>query len=392
MSISLAWPAAPEAAGPLLPAAAVAAAAQLTPRLFAHAPQSDHEGGFPRAEFDWLHEAGLLTAGLPTALGGAGLNQPAHLAEQLQVLQHIGAGNLAVGRVYEGHLNALQLIERFGTQEQLQRYAADAQAGHLFGVWNTEAQDGVHLEPLPGGRYRLRGSKTFGSGAGQLTRPLITGALPDGGWQLFVLPTDAQRPTLDPSFWQPLGMRATASFRVDLTGLEVGSADLIGPPGDYYRQPWFSGGAVRFAAVQLGGAAAVLDATRSFLRGLGRTDDPYQRQRLGEMALLVESGQLWLTGTAARYPAPGQEEAQAESIVAYANMVRTAIEDICLRVLQLAERSVGARGLLRPHPLERLHRDLTHYLRQPAPDAALADVGRFALSRAEPAAQLWQSE
>lgn len=375
----------------MLPASAVATACQLTPRLFAQAPHSDHDGGFPQQEFGWLRDAGLLTAPLPPHLGGAGLNQPAHLAEQLQVLRHIGAGNLAVGRVYEGHLNALQLIERFGSAEQLRRYAAEAQAGHLFGVWNTEAQDGVQLEPLPDGRYRLRGSKTFGSGAGRLTRPLITGKLPDGGWQMLVLPADEQVPRLDPTFWQPLGMRATASFRVDLTGLEIGSEDLLGQPGAYYRQPWFSGGAVRFAAVQLGGAEAVLDATRRFLQSLGRTDDPYQRQRLGEMTLLVESGQLWLTGAAMRYPTTDQEEAQAESIVAYANMVRTAIEEICLRVLQLAERSVGARGLLRPHPLERLHRDLTHYLRQPAPDAALADIGRFALVRPEPAAQLWRA-
>ncbi|GAB2956302.1 acyl-CoA dehydrogenase family protein [Hymenobacter coalescens] len=388
MSVSLAYPAAPVAA-PLLPAAAVAAAARLTTRLFAQAPHTDHEGAFPREEFDWLRAAGLLTAPLSAAHGGAGLGQPQHLAEQLQVLKHIGAGNLAVGRVYEGHLNALQLIERLGTAAQQRRWAADAQAGHLFGVWNTEAQDGVHLEPLAEGRYRLRGSKTFGSGAGHLTRPLITGALPSGGWQLLVLPADAQPPALDPSFWQPLGMRATASFRVDLTGLEIGPEDLLGQPGDYYRQPWFSGGAVRFAAVQLGGAEAVLDATRSFLRGQGRTDDPYQRQRLGEMTLLLESGQLWLTGTAARYPSPDQEGTQAEAVVAYANMVRSAIEEICLRVLQLAERSVGARGLLRPHPLERLHRDLTHYLRQPAPDAALADVGRFALTRSEPIADLW---
>ena len=60
-------------------------------------------------------------------------------------------------------------------------------------------------------------------------------------------------------------------------------------------------------------------------------------------------------------------------------MVRTAIEKICLDMLQLAERNVGARGLLQPLPFERLHRDLTHYLRQPAPDGALADVGRFVL-------------
>ena len=366
----------------MMPAQAEAAAAQLAPRLFAQAAATDVEGGFPTQEFEWLHAAGLLTAALPVALGGAGLHKPATTLPLLRVLQHVGRGNLAVGRVYEGHLNALMLIQKLATPEQVARYAADARAGHLFGVWNTENPiDGVHLEALPNGRYRLRGAKTFASGAGHLARPLITGALPDGqGWQLFVLPTDAQLPVLDRSFWQPLGMRATASFRADLTGLEIGPEDLIGPPNAYYQQPAFSGGAIRFAAVQLGGAEAVFDETVSFLRGLGRTDDPYQRQRLGEMAILLESGRQWVRGAAENAARPGAATAEgAEATVAYANMMRTAIETISLEMLHLAERCVGARGLLRPQPFERLHRDLTHYLRQPAPDGALADVGRFVL-------------
>ena len=40
---------------------------------------------------------------------------------------------------------------------------------------------------------------------------------------------------------------------------------------------------------------------------------------------------------------------------------------------------VGAHGLLRPHRFGRWIRDLTMYLRQPAPDQTLADVGRAAL-------------
>ena len=168
----------------------------------------------------------------------------------------------------------------------------------------------------------------------------------------------------------------------------MGPADLLGQPGDYYRQPAFSGGAIRFAAVQLGGAEAVFDETRRFLRDLGRLDDPYQKMRLGEMAILIESGRLWLRGAADHAARPGAET-NAEATVAYANMVRTAIEDSCLRTLQLAERCVGARGLLRPEPFERLHRDLTHYLRQPAPDAALADAGRFVLQHSTPAHALW---
>ena len=367
---------------PTTPVEAEAAAARLAPALFAQAAAADVEGGFPTESFAELAAAGLLTAALPAALGGAGLDAPAATLPLLRVLQHVGRGNLAVGRVYEGHLNALLLIQQLGTAAQVARYAAEARAGHLFGVWNTEdPAEGVQLEALPNGRYRLRGAKTFASGAGHLTRPLISGALPAGrGWQLFVLPADAQPPALDRSFWQPLGMRATASFRADLTELELDAADLIGGPNAYYQQPAFSGGAIRFAAVQLGGAEAVFEETRHFLRGLGRTDDPYQRQRLGEMALHLESGRQWVAAAAGHAARPqAATPAGAEATVAYANLMRTAIEGICLDMLRLAERCVGARGLLRPQPFERLHRDLTHYLRQPAPDAALADVGRFVL-------------
>ena len=373
---------APKKAPLASPAQAEVAAEQLAPRLFTQAAETDVVGAFPTQEFEWLRAAGLLTAVLPAALGGAGLHITAATLPLLRVLQHIGRGNLAVGRVYEGHLNALLLIQQLASPAQVARYAADAHAGRLFGVWNTEnPAEGVRLEALPDGRYRLHGAKTFASGAGQLARPLISGALPDGkGWQLFVLPADRQPPMLDRSFWRPLGMRATASFRADLTGLEIGPADLIGPPNAYYQQPAFSGGAIRFAAVQLGGAEAIFDETRAFLRSLGRTDDPYQRQRLGEMAIALESGRQWLRGAASHAGRPGAATPEgAEATVAYANMTRTAIEKICLDMLQLAERSVGARGLLQPLPFERLHRDLTHYLRQPAPDGALADVGRFVL-------------
>ncbi len=384
------------AAGPDGPAKAVATAARLAPHLLARAAQTDEVGGFPTQELAWLREAGLLTAALPPALGGVGLGEPTAALALLQVLYHVGRGNLAVGRLFEGHVNALLLIQRFGTPTQVARYAADARAGHVFGVWNTEnPAHGVRLEYLADGHYRLHGAKTFASGAGHITRLLLTGALPGKqGWQMLVLPADEQRPRLDRSFWRPLGMRATASFLASLERLEISPSYLLGQPNDYYQQPWFGGGAARFSAVQLGGAAAVLDETRRFLRQSGRTDDPYQRQRLGEMLTLHASGQLWLQGAATHVVLPVQPgaqpaPAQATASITYANLMRTATEEICLRTLQLAERSVGARGLLQPEPFERLHRDLTHYLRQPAPDAILADAGRFALDSDKPSYELW---
>lgn len=182
-------------------------------------------------------------------------------------------------------------------------------------------------------------------------------------------------------------MRASASFKVDFSGVEVTDHALIGQPGDYTREPWFTGGAIRFAAVQLGGAEALFDATRAYLQSLGRTDDPFQRQRAGEMAIRIASGNLWLRGAA---DAAERAEDDPDQFLAYACMMRTAIEHICLDVIDMAVRCVGARGLLRPHPVERMVRDLTLYLRQPAPDAALARVGRYALERPERAGELWR--
>jgi alkylation response protein AidB-like acyl-CoA dehydrogenase len=222
------------------PNAAVAAAALLAPRLLTQAPKTDVVGGFPMQEFTWLREAGLLTAALPPALGGVGLGDPAATLPLLQVLYHIGRGNLAVGRLFEGHVNALLLVQRFGTPAQVVKYAADARDGHLFGVWNTEnPANGVRLELLADGCYRLHGAKTFASGAGHITRPLLTGALVGKkGWQMVVLPGDQERPTLDRSFWQPLGMRATASFIASVERLEVSPTCLLGKPNDYYQQVW----------------------------------------------------------------------------------------------------------------------------------------------------------
>ena len=244
--------------------------------------------------------------------------------------------------------------------------------------------------------YQLQGAKSFASGAGSVTRPLVTGRLPDGGWQMMLLHLgEADRDRVDTSWWRPLGMNASASHRVDFSGLHVEPASLLGMPNDYYRQPWFSGGAIRFAAAQLGGAAALLDAAVATLREAGRTDDALQQSRIGEAAIAVTSGEQWLDWAARRADAStlggaAEPRVNAEEMVTAANMTRTAIERICLQVLDLVERSIGARGLLRPHPIERIGRDLTLYLRQPAPDAALRDAGRFALAQNDPALNWWQ--
>ncbi|GAB4443499.1 MAG: hypothetical protein OHK0035_36930 [Cyanobacteria bacterium J069] len=274
----------------------IALGAEISEFCAENAAAIDHNGAFLIQEFALIAKAKLLLAPLQPKLGGLGLGFNADITHDLLLLlKQIGRGNLAVGRIFEGHVNALQLIQTFGTAEQIETYAGDVRDRHkIFGVWNAEAEDGVKLYPLADGRYRLEGAKTFCSGAGFVDRPFVNGKLPDGRWQMCVVPMEKVTTVGDPTWWQPSGMRATASFKVDFSGVELEAASLIGQPGDYLRQPWLTAGVARFAAVQLGGAEALFDETRKYLQTLNRTSDPYQQQRLGQMAIALESGNLWL--------------------------------------------------------------------------------------------------
>lgn len=361
----------------------VAAARIASERAAARAPALDHDGAFPAEDVRDLHALGLLSAVVPERFGGAGLGSETGGGRLAEVLRLVGRGSLPLGRLFEGHVNALQLVARVGTASQQQPWFADALAGHLFGVWNTEAAgDGLTFQ-LVDGVVRLGGGKILASGAGHVTRALVTGRPPGepaSQPQMLIVPLDPGT-RADVSGWRAHGMRASATGSVTFAGLKLGSDALLGGPDDYHAQPGFSGGAWRFAAVQLGGIEAVLGAWRDHLRATGRGGDPNQLARLGAGAIAAETARLWVERAAA---VAGNAAAEPERIVAYVNLARSAVERAGLEVLDAAQRSVGLQGFLRDHPLERLGRDLATYLRQPAPDRALAEAAAYVLATADP--------
>jgi alkylation response protein AidB-like acyl-CoA dehydrogenase len=151
------------------------------------------------------------------------------------------------------------------------------------------------------------------------------------------------------------------------------------------RKPDFSAGAWRFAAVHCGGIEAVLGALRDHHRRTGRGSDPHQAARLGQVAIAAATARLWVEASAERAEAADADD----HAVAFSNLARLAVERAGLDAVELAQRSVGLQAFLRPHPLERLCRDLETYLRQPAPDRALTEAAaHFLAAEAEPG-DLW---
>jgi alkylation response protein AidB-like acyl-CoA dehydrogenase len=363
------------------PAPSALAARAVAKLAFANADLYDHDGAFPEAEIAELHQSGLLEAPLPRTLGG--FEPTAH--ELAEWLRHIGSGSLPLGRLYEGHVNALGLVVRFGTESQAAKIAAQAREGRLFGVWNTDDARGVHLI-RDGRRWRLEGRKILCSGAGWIRRPVIT-ATDETGQRLMLTPA-LDGVSADLSQWTAHGMRASATGAVDFTGLLIEAEDIIGHAGDYERQPFFSGGAWRFCAVHLGGMEKLFGLLRQHLNRTGRGGDPHQAARLGEAGICVETARLWVE-RAAEIAEDRSASVSSEQVVAYVNLARLAVERAGLSLMEHIHRSVGLQAFMRPNPIERITRDLSTYLRQPGPDRALTNAAAWILTREDESADLW---
>jgi len=174
---------------------------------------------------------------------------------------------------------------------------------------------------------------------------------------------------------------------VSFDGITLGASQLLGHPGDYQRDPWFSGGALRFVAVQSGALQRLVDETLRYLIDRSRDGDPMQTARVAEMQVGLQTAQLWIEHGIEAWKSfddtPDSEN--AARAVDRADGARVAVERAAFDLLERAMKAIGARGLIEPLPFAGLVRDLEMYLRQPAPDAILQRVGRTAFAAARSA-------
>lgn len=286
------------------------------------------------------------------------------LLQLLRLLYATGRLDLPLGRLFEGHVDALQIVRRYGTPRQRDDVVAIVAGGGALGVWNADLAG----EPLRLADNRLTGGKSFASGAGVLSHALVT-VDAEGGRQLLLLDLARTTPAVDRSFWHVTGMQRSETHVVRWFDAPISDHDPIGAPGDYVCEPWFSGGALRFAAVQAGGVAALLDHTTAHLVAAGRADDPHQKGRLAALYGLAEAA-----AGAVRTAAAGWFGAPASRLPLVA-AARAAVYAAGGQAIELAEQAVGVQSLFVGHPLAAVITDLSVYLRQPSPDAQRMQVG-----------------
>ncbi len=331
-------------------------------RLIEAGERYDAAPVYPQESIDFLSAAGLHRSFAPPASGGVCFaNARVENAALLNVLRTIGRADLSLGRIFEGHINALKLFAWFGSDEQKAALALNLASGAFYGVWATEPPPGVSLR-RNGEGWLLSGTKTFATGAGGLNHAIVTTRSDDGGTQLVVVPANLPG-RADLSGWRVRGMRATVSGRYDLAELRPDETQLLGEPGDYGREPRFTAGAWRFLAVQLGGMEGLLSETRAAMSDAARAD-PLQRLKFGESVAATRTAYLWVREAAQRAADDTQDAPN------FVRMARGVVERAALDVMELSARIVGTRSAFDGQRIDKISRDLSLYLRQAGPDHA----------------------
>jgi len=357
----------------------------------------DQTAAFPAEDFEDLFRAGLHAAAVPREYGGLGLGPYSGDVLTLWIMtKEIAKADLSLARCWEGHNNSLVLLSGIANEAQKALwFEGVAQRGEKWVAWSGEPQArapgekmqfGTTVEKVDAG-YIVDGTKVFATSAtgAQWAILLVNTAGPGGirhatgslDTQL-LLACDLSDPTVtvDGSWWDPIGMRATVSYLVRFHKTFIPETHLIGYPGQYIKEGWQTCFIPHYAATFLGAAEAAYEFAIEYLTSQNKGDDPYIQHHIAKMSIHVETAHLWLQHVARMWESGRFEEAQVAG-----SRARHIIEHLAEDALQHCIRACGARCLNRPSPIERIYRDLSFYIRHDNDDHILAMIGKSLLGR-----------
>ena len=360
------------------------------------ADEYDRTATFPFEDFDDLFRAGLHAPVVPHEYGGLGLGPYAGDVFTLWMMtKEISRVDMSLARCWEGHVNSLVLLDGMCTHEQKARwFKGVVERGEKWVAWSGEPQAkkpgepvrfGTRVEKVDGG-YVVEGNKAFATSAGgaQWAILLVNTAGPGGVRHAEAGSLDTQlmmacnlsdpSVEIDTSWWDPIGMRATASHLVHFRRTFIPESDVIGYPGQYLKEGWQTCFIPHYAATFLGAAEAAYDYALEYISSQNKIEDPYIQHHIGQMSVNVETAHLWLRHVARLWETGRYLEAQLAG-----SRARHVVEHLAESTVKDCIRACGARCLIRPSVLERIYRDLSFYVRHDNDDHILAMIGKSIL-------------
>ncbi len=359
-------------------------------RLAPRAAEYDRQGTNPVESWRDLWQQGFLAAAIPTSHGGLGLDMPTYVA----VLRTIAKGCASTAMTLHMHSTVMRFIGALGTDTQKRRYYEEVvRHGKLFGSWGSEPAVSLSRTFLMettirahGDGYVIDGVKHFCTMALGASYYMVWCAL-DGEADmsksvlLALVPADTTGISTDGK-WNTLGMRATYSPSVNLTGVRVSRDATLGDPGSAIRVGVVESFGLGYAAIYLGITEAALEFAVDYAKkrvvrpeNIAVAQDPTVQRHVGELRAHLDAALLVLADSAARW-----EKADMVERGLLANTAKYLATEVGLQVTSEVLQVVGGRGAYKDYPVERAFRDLrTSTLMPPTVDRMLEAIGKSAL-------------
>lgn len=345
--------------------------------ISAGAADRDFDPSFPVEPFRRLASAGVL--GIPAPGPALEHGRLATFAEEWRALRAVARADGSVGRILDGHFNAVERLSLLAPEPLRSTELAAVSAGELLlGVWGADPIPGEG-DPArlveEGGPPVLTGIKTFCSGSTGLDRALVLVRADTPGPPLLAYVDLSSGVEVDRSWFRGAGMRSSESHRVVFDGAPV--LAVLGEPGELLREPYFSRDAVRTAVTWAGISDTAVDAALDVLAAKAGDGEPEDVVSLAAGKMLTARGTIdsWLEYAAAR------ADDDPSSMPRFATQLRNGIAQACREILEEAARTVGSHPFAVSGPLDRARRDLELFLLQHRLEPALVRRGRQAITQ-----------
>jgi alkylation response protein AidB-like acyl-CoA dehydrogenase len=338
----------------------MAIALRLGENFAVKAAEADEDDKFVADNYGPLKEAGLISAGVPSELGGGGA-QVAGLCDMLRVLAHhcsstalalsMHTHQVAIPAWRWRHQNAKPV------EPLLKRVAAENIVLLSSGGSDWIAGSGK-AEKVEGG-YRVTARKVFSSGApiGDL---LMTAAVLDEPGQPptalhFGVPMNSPQVKIEP-VWKALGMRGTGSHDIVIDGHVVPEAAVaVKRPAGEWHMIFYVTAMIAFPliySVYLGVAESARDIAVSLAKK--RRQDRHVIELAGRMDTELRAAQL----AHAAMVACAMKGEPGPSTINEIMMGRQLAGRHAIAAVELAMEAAGGAGFYRAQQLERRFRDI----------------------------------
>ncbi len=278
-----------------------------------HSTAWDKAQTFPRAVIEKLGELGFLGVAYPERWGGGG----ADTLSQVLVVEGLSRYDASVGLTCAAHMSlGTGHIAMFASDENRDRLVPEMLRAKKLGAWClTEPGSGSDASALTtratrvGDGYALTGNKMFITN-GTVGDVYVVMASTDpgagrGGVSAFIVERGAAGLSNGRKI-EKLGLRASDTAEVVLDNVIVPARNLIGEPGDGYRQALkvLEGGRIGIAGFAAGIARGALEEAAAYARErkqFGKRIADFQaiQWMLADMATRIEASWVLICRAAA---------------------------------------------------------------------------------------------